>query len=208
MENNVVNNNQEQKSVEARTVNQIKFVPNHAVMFMSDTDLAKIVLANMESRFKGVAGVTVAKTGNKNSPIKVRVAFHRGSDVFVQTMNPAIAALINSDSLFEVTEDAKKALEPFITSRTSLNVEELHSSKGRNSTLAFELNPLKTLSSCINIEAGTLIQIGKIQEISKYNFMMEVVNFVPVKMQHKKKKNNNNNNNQRNNNGGNRNYRR
>lgn len=199
MMENIQNNNQNKLGGVSESVNKIKqiaYKPNYSIMLLTDADLSKIVVSNLQEMFTGVVGVSITRQKDTNMPIRIRVALTSNSDMFNRAINPNLARLIKSDDIYEVTEEARKKLEPFITPRTSLEVHTAMDRRQRNVILSIDLHPLKTLATCVRVEEDTTIRIGKIQEISKHNFVMEIENFpkqVPAKNNKNKNKENNRN---------------
>lgn len=194
--------NQETKENQNQGVEKIVFKPDYSVMYISNVDLASMIFKNLNKIFKGCKGAIVNNCKKSNSggiTFKVSAVFDANSNIFSRDLSPAIASLIKAENSFSLDKDAREKLNNiFIAPIEELKMEVIHRKKHMQ-LIEIELNPYLSLSSILQVDQGTVIDVFDIENLGDGRSIFAIRNYVRPKQQNKKQYKNNNNKKQYNN---------
>lgn len=188
---------QNQENRENQGIEKIVFKPSYSVMYISNVDLASMIFKNLSKTFKGCRGAIVnkcKKERNGEITFKASVVFDATSDIFSRNLSPAIASLIKAENTFALDSEAREKLNGvFLSPRDEERIEEV-SRKKNLQILELELNPYLSLSSVIQIDPGTVIDVFDIEDLGDGRCLFAVRNYTRPKTKQKQQKRNNNRN--------------
>lgn len=186
---------QNQENRENQGIEKIVFKPDYSVMYISNVDLASMIFKNMSKSFKGCRGAIVNKCKkNHNGEItfKVSAVFDANSNIFSRNLSPAIASLIKAENTFALDKEARAKLNGvFLTPRDEEMIEVIQQKKHMQ-TLELELNPYLSISSVIQIDPGTVIDVFDIEDLGDGRCIFAIRNYNRPKPKQQKRNNNRN----------------
>ena len=183
MENTNALNNRKEGVQYDTTLDKIQFVPSFSVQYIYDVDLSKAILNNLTKRFPKMAtsvAIVPVKDVSKairegRCPINIYAQFALNKEMFKTSINPKVAALINAEEEYNLTETAREKLKPFLTDSDSVEIRQVKLSKKiRCRIVGIKLNPYLTLSSTLEIPQGNVFDIMEVKPYTKQNFVLAV----------------------------------
>ena len=165
-------------------LDKIEFTPTFSVQYIYDVDLSKAIINNLSKRFpKMIISVSICPVKNIGKsleegkcPIEIYAHCVLNKEMFKSSINPKVAALINVEEDYNLTDSAKEKLKPFL-SDADLNAVEIRSMQNKKfkyKLLSIKLNPYLTLSSTIQIPEGNVFDIMEVKHYSDKNILLAI----------------------------------